>query len=86
MCLCLFLPLFLPQDAIIVLLKELEAASCRTGPAPQRLAHFFASALSSRLLGDGMAQYMAEASNQLFHDTLEGMIGEDMKLALPRTS
>ena len=42
------------------MLRELRAASSPVGPAPQRLAHYFANALASRALGDGVQRYAAE--------------------------
>ena len=54
-------PLHFPlQGAIHYLLRELRAASSPVGPAPQRLAHYFANALASRVLGDGAQRYAAE--------------------------
>ena len=49
-----------PQGAIRKLLRELRAAASPVGPAPQRLAHYFANALASRVLGDGAQRYAAE--------------------------
>ena len=48
------------QDAIHALLRELEAASCPLGPASQRTAHYFATALASRVRGDALQHYLAE--------------------------
>ena len=53
-------PLSPPQAAIRALLCELESASCPVGPAPQRTAHYFSSALASRVRGDGLQRYLAE--------------------------
>ena len=46
------------QDAVSILARELQAASCDSGNAAQRVAFFFSQAFSARLAGTGMQAYI----------------------------
>ena len=48
------------QDRIIVLERDLRAISSPVGPFNQRIAHYFAEALSSRARGDGILKYATD--------------------------
>ena len=56
-CVCVLLCL---QDRIRALERDLRAISSPVGPFNQRIAHYFAEALSSRARGDGILKYATD--------------------------